>query len=94
MKIRFAVGRLDGNHHGPKTTTGDFATLRSCLSIVPLGRSMWLLREGRRLIGRRLWVYGPSGACVNFDVMLVFDRSPYRPPSPYAPRGDAPTLML
>lgn len=98
MRIRLGFGRLDGNHHGARQVAADgevsFATRRSTTIVVALGRDAWMQREGRKLFGRRLYFYGPSGACIHFDAYLLFRKSPCRPPSKYAPQGDKPTVML
>lgn len=88
-------GRLNGNHHDwrhkpgltcewPRYENRHGHVRRSTADVVELGADCYLIVEGRRTIGRRLWLYGPSGACVHFDVILRFDKSPYRPPSKYA----------
>lgn len=94
MKIKLDWGTLDGNHHGPRVESKDaddgyyFETLRSTWKIVALGRDFYMKSEGRRLFGRRLWIYGPTGACVRFDVMVRFDKSPCTPGSKYGPKDD------
>lgn len=90
MKIRISCGRLDGNHHGRKVAAPDgsvsWETRRGGALFVALGRDSYMIREGRRLIGRRLWIYWRTGACVNLDVYAHFDRSPYPPGHKYGPK--------
>lgn len=86
MRLTFRIGRLDGNHHGRKIAPGEWETRRSGFLWVALGRDSWLLAQGRKLVGRRLWIYGPSGACVNIDVYALFDRCLYPAGTKYGPR--------
>jgi hypothetical protein len=74
----------------------EFDTKRSCASIVPLGRDGWVKTEGRRTIGRRLWLYANTGECVRFDISLRFERSPYPAGHKYGPADDGGrgTVML
>lgn len=90
MKIRVHWGWLDDNSHGTERRGEPWnqETKRSCASIVPLGRSMYLKSTGRTSFGRRLWIYGPSGACVHLDLVIYFDVSPCPPGSKYGPQDD------
>lgn len=87
MRLAIKWGRLDGNHHGtPGVKPWDRAVRKLSLAIVPLGRGAYCRATGRRLIGRRLWLYGRTGACVYLDAWVMFERSPYRR-GKYAPLG-------
>lgn len=99
MRLRFGFSRLSCNHHDwrpkpglkcewPPYESSSGHVKRSAASIVPLGRDLFMIVEGRKLIGRRLWLYGPSGACVSLDVYLLFKRCPYPPGHRYAARPD------
>jgi hypothetical protein len=62
-------GSLRSNHHGALVDAKNWAVKRSTASIVVLGRGRL---PRRTLYALRLWLYGPSGACVNFDVGVRF----------------------
>lgn len=89
---------LDGNHHGPwlKDARGVYqpgATLRSCWSLVVLGRDGWVSSEGRRSFGLRLYRYHADGSNHSWDIGVLFRRSPCPRGSRYGPldwsdRGD------
>lgn len=104
MRLRLSRGHLDDNRHawrkrrgGPLGSRAYVGTAkRSTISFCILGRDGWLKAEGRKLWGLRLWIYGPTGACVHFDVAVLFDRSPCAPGSRYGPSDDGGngTVML
>lgn len=88
FKVGVSLDHLDDNFHGhSRDADGQFVsrTLRSTWLWVALGKDVWMRYEGRKLVGRRLWRYDRHGAAWSVDAFLVFDRSPYRPPSKYAP---------
>lgn len=90
-KLGIGTGWLEGNSHGDRFDDDSelgfsFKTRRNTASICALGRDMWHKAEGRRLVGRRLWLYAGSGKCWSFDIYLYFDKCPYPAHSKYAPR--------
>jgi hypothetical protein len=76
MKLCFAKGYLSTNHHGTqrKGEPWNRETLRSCIRIVKL-ETFRRLSTGteaiKSLVGRRIWIYAPSGKCWNVDVYLI-----------------------
>lgn len=93
IRVAVGFGKLDGNHHGPRAA-GKSTVLRLTSFVVPLGRDFYMKREGRLTFGRRLWLYGRSGACVNFDFIVRFDRSPCKPGTRYGPQDDGGVGMI
>jgi hypothetical protein len=69
MRLKFDFGKLNSNHHDWSDGKKGVTIYGPKLKIVILET---LTAKGiRRLIGRRLWFYFPSGACWNFDVYLI-----------------------
>lgn len=58
-------GTLDGNHHGP-SIDGRGTTLKNTFLICTLDNGM--MPPPRYSWGKRLWLYGPSGACCRIDI--------------------------
>lgn len=88
MRLSFGFGKLDSNNHRwfkGKRGKWQGVPIRYGALLVALGRDSYYITEGRRLVGRRLWLYWKE-ACVHFDVKLHFDRSPYQAPDKYGPR--------
>ena len=77
MELKFSKGRLDSNSHATDWTKQPIVqkTLRGwTCRIVKLETFRRLSTETeaiQSLVGRRLWVYAPSGKCWNFDVYLM-----------------------
>lgn len=71
-----AFSTLDGNHHGPRiegpADSYDHEILRSTWQVVTLDNGM--MPAPRYLWGKRLWIYGPSGACCSFDILWTSRR--------------------
>lgn len=67
-KLKFHSSKMDSNSHiltrNPDGSV-DFTARRSTCALVVLGRGTC------DLYGLRLWIYGPSGACVHGDVYLI-----------------------
>ena len=94
MRLHIGVGSLDGNHHimerypdGLKLDgmSHRFRVKRGpSAMVVVLGRDS-MSRDGRTLVGRRLWLYAPSGRCWSFDIGVRFDRTPYPSGHRYGP---------
>lgn len=76
MKLYLDKGYLPGNHHGTQRK-GEAWNHEPILGwkcrIVKLETFLRLSTDTeavQTLIGRRLWIYAPSGACWNFDLYL------------------------
>jgi hypothetical protein len=76
VKLGFDVGHLDTNHHGTqqKGEPWNKETVRSRIRICKL-ETFRRLSTGteaiQSLVGRRLWIYAPSGRCWNFDIYIA-----------------------
>lgn len=77
MRLCFARGFLDTNHHGTeaKGQPWNRQTVRGWKAKIVRLETFRILSTGNECIqslaGRRLWVYAPSGKCWNFDVYLI-----------------------
>jgi len=77
MKLIFDRGYLSMNHHGTekKGEPWNRATIRGWTVRVVKLETFRRLATGteaiQSLVGRRLWIYAPSGACWNFDVYIA-----------------------
>lgn len=70
MKLCFAKGRLSNNQHGPNSEVIRGWTVHVC-KLETFRRLSTGAEAIQSLVGRRLWIYAPSGACWNFDVYLL-----------------------
>jgi len=77
MRLKFDYGRLTTNHHGTQRQNEpwDKGTIRGWTIRICNLETFRRLSTGteaiQSLVGKRLWIYAPSGRCWNFDVYLT-----------------------